>query len=106
MYKFEITKKAYEILHETREKFPQYEKELSKVYFQVNNRLRAVSGRSTPATGQVQLSGPIFSDPENEYGLRNTVLHEIAHIISQEGHTVYWRSVFMQIGGNGHIVNE
>lgn len=35
-----------------------------------------------------------------------TILHEIAHTITKEGHTERWKQVYIAIGGNGTVTTN
>jgi len=97
-----IIEKAWEIISETKNKFPEYKEKLSSIYVMPNTRLRAVAGRADTNHNTIELSTQIFSMPENHSGFRNTVLHEIAHLLhGEKGHKAGWRKVFKKIGGNG-----
>ena len=44
-----------------------------------------------------------------KYGLDEfveTVLHEIAHAMSKEGHTPAWKATYLMIGGNGTVTTD
>lgn len=71
--------------------------------FQWNNRLTSTAGKAKIVQRVVELSWPIFNDPDNVHGFRNTVLHEIAHHLVPigSGHNRNWRAVFTSIGGDG-----
>lgn len=99
-----LRREALKILAETRRDFPHYKRDLDRVLIRLSGRLTRSAGNADPRTGVVQLSEPIFSLKENAPGYRNTVLHEIAHVVAGPdvpAHGKVWRSVFIELGGDG-----
>ena len=100
----ELLREAKRILAETRRDYPHYKRDLDRVQLRMSGRLTRSAGNADPRSGLVQLSVPIFCLEENAAGYRNTVLHEIAHVIAGPNvpaHGKVWRSRFIEIGGNG-----
>ncbi len=100
-----LKREALQILAETRRDFPHYKSDLDRVQVRLTSRLTRSAGNADTRTGIVQLSEPIFSLEENAPGYRNTVLHEIAHVIAGPGvqaHGRVWRAIFLEIGGDGN----
>lgn len=102
MNKNEILNGAWRILTEVRTNFPEYRSKLEDAVVKLNRRMTAAAGRATRCTNTIELSVPIFSDPQNESGFKNTVLHEIAHLLSPtRGHSQEWRKIHLLLGGDG-----
>lgn len=64
-------------------------------------------GRRDGRRAAVRLSAPIFRQAVADLGIsgacdevRTTVLHEIAHLVSEDGHGPEWRSVMWRLGAN------
>ena len=105
----ELQNEAEEILAEVCEKFPHYQQSLAGTTIQLSGRLTSSAGNACPKRKQVGLSVPIFSLEENRGEYRNTVLHELAHIIagpSVQSHGAEWRSIFLELGGNGKRTHQ
>ena len=103
----ELLREAKRILAETRRDFPHYKRDLDRVQIRMSSRLTRSAGNADPRSGLVQLSVPIFCLEENASGYRNTVLHEIAHVIAGPhvpAHGRVWRDRFLEIGGNGGTI--
>ena len=95
---------ALRILADTRRDFPHYKRDLDRVQIRMSTRLTRSAGNADPRSGLVQLSEPIFSLDENAPGYRNTVLHEIAHVVAGPdvpAHGKVWKSIFLELGGDG-----
>lgn len=95
---------AMRLLEEVKHRFPEYREALLRVEIRLSQRLTRSAGNADPRTGLIQLSEPIFRLEENTAAFKNTVLHEIAHIIvgpDVRAHGAEWRATFLQLGGNG-----
>ncbi len=95
---------ATEILGDVQRRFPEHREALAKVQIRISRRLTRSAGNADPTTGVVQLSEPIFRLDENSGAFRNTVLHEIAHVIAGpdvRAHGREWRTIFLSLGGDG-----
>ena len=104
-----LEREALRILAATRRAYPHYKHALDRVTIRLSTRLTRSAGNADPRTGVVQLSEPIFRLDENAHGYRNTVLHEIAHVIAGpdvRAHGPEWRAIFIEIGGNGRRTHE
>lgn len=64
------------------------------------DRARRRLGACNWAKKQVSLSRPIFSIDENRHEARQTILHEIAHVLagSSAGHGSEWKRIAIAIG--------
>lgn len=108
----QILATAHDVLAELRERFPQHRDAFAKVHFQTSRRMTSAAGKANCRTGAIKLSEAFFSDPTNaKESLRNTVLHEIAHIVSppQRGHSAHgrrWRATFVSFGGSGERCHQ
>lgn len=99
-----LESEALAILDELREGFPPHRALLDRVQIRISRRLTRSAGNADPHTCVVQLSEPIFRLEENAGGYRNTVLHEIAHVLAGpdvRAHGTEWRGIFLEIGGDG-----
>lgn len=100
----DLQREALAILEEALARFPAYRPALAAVRIRISGRLSRSAGNADPRTGIVQLSERIFRLEENAPMFRNTVLHELAHVIAGpavRAHGREWRSVFIEIGGDG-----
>jgi predicted SprT family Zn-dependent metalloprotease len=88
---------------------------LQRAYFELSNRMTSAAGLATvggPNTGRIKLSVKIFTDPRNadtaEADLRNTVLHELAHIAAPRGskHGPVWKRLAVKFGCTGEQFHE
>lgn len=70
------------------------------------------SDKLTAAGGQcagvnIELSGPLFDQPENQFDFDDTVLHELAHAACREGgHGSHWKCVAWFIGCSGNVYHN
>jgi len=97
------------ILGEVRENFPQFRGELEGTTINISRRLTRSAGNACPKTRTIGISEPIFSLDENVSQFRNTVLHEIAHVIAgpdARAHGKVWRDIFLELGGNGERCHQ
>ncbi|MHC4936578.1 MAG: SprT family zinc-dependent metalloprotease [Planctomycetota bacterium] len=104
-----LRREALRILAETRRDHPRHKHALDRITIRISRRLTRSAGNADPRTGVVQLSEPIFRLEENAHGYRNTVLHEIAHVIAGpevRAHGPEWRGIFLELGGNGRRTHE
>ena len=102
-----IVQEARSILRQVEKDFPEYAQHLAGVTIAVNPRFSVTAGRAWWRRRHIELSGKIFRFRDNLDGLRNTVLHEAAHIIvnnahqKNQHHNTKWRKVFRRLGGDG-----
>ena len=66
-----------------------------------NQFLRRTAGRANRSF--IELSWPIFSNPENKKDFKETVIHEFAHSVigPRHGHNALWKYTCLRLGGNG-----
>ena len=105
----ELESEAKLIFDELYEQFHKYRSRLIGTDIRLSRRLTSSAGNACPKRKQVGLSLPIFSLKENRDQYRNTVLHELAHIIAGsdvKSHGEEWRSIFLEIGGNGERTHQ
>jgi len=99
----EIIWNTHAIIREVQEKFPEYREILSRVPVRVTNRatrrLGAVRFRGEVPI-ELVMSFKVFQHEANSVQLRDTVLHEIAHVIAgiKAGHRAAWKAVAIKIG--------
>ena len=99
MTRSEIANRAREIVN----RFP----ELIGLPIQVSDKMTASAGkacyRKDGGPRAMRLSFPIFSNPNNEHGFENTVLHECAHLLvgHGHGHDLTWYAKAREIGCDG-----
>lgn len=103
--RLELMKDARAILQEIQNRIPYSEQthELRHARVQWNHRCTKAAGRAWtghgPKGGLVELSTSIFDRAENQAGLRNTVLHEIAHLMAPGAHHgPAWKRAALSIG--------
>lgn len=100
----DLEREACAILAEVRARFPEHAAALAPVRIRISRRLVRSAGNADPRRGLVQLSEPIFRLEENAPMFRNTVLHEVAHVIAGPDvrpHGREWRAIFLSLGGDG-----
>jgi len=104
-----LLEQAESILEEIRGGFPQYRSALDGTRIRISRRLTRSAGNVCVKTRTVGISEPIFAVEENLPQFRNTVLHELAHVIAGDEvqpHGSRWKSIFLEIGGNGVRCHE
>lgn len=104
-----LQSEADEVLAEVWQKFPHYRDHLQGTSIRISGRLTSSAGNACPKRKQIGLSLPIFSLEENRGEFRNTVLHELAHVIAGpavRAHGVEWRRIFLELGGNGKRTHQ
>ncbi len=104
-----LQQEADRILSEVRDEHPHYSDVLVGTSIRISKRLTRSAGNACPESRTVGISEPIFSVEENLPQLRNTVLHELAHVIAGpdvQAHGKEWRSIFIEIGGNGERCHQ
>jgi len=53
------------------------------------------------------LSKAIFTNPQNQAVLKNTILHEIAHALTPgDKHGKIWKKTFIKLGGSGETCSD
>ena len=103
----EMEKAAYQILNEVALNFEHHADRLDIVRIEGSRRLTVSAGKAWSfgiRDGLIRLSWSIFGPLGEEYRqeFRETVLHEIAHVLTPgERHSYVWRRVLLEIGGNG-----
>lgn len=105
----DLLEQAKEILEEVRKDFPHYRSALETTEIRISRRLTRSAGNACAKTRTVGISAPIFTVDENKPQFRNTVLHELAHVIAGENaraHGSRWRNIFIEIGGNGERCHQ
>ncbi len=111
-----IKRRAKEILGECYELVPGMDA-LDLIRFTVSGRMTRSAGRANVATSEIQLSLPYFEDEGNfDTHLRETVTHEIAHILSpptrrhgsrkRSTHGFAWKIMHRRLGGKGERCHE
>lgn len=105
----DLQQEAEAILAEVIGRFPQYRDSLEGTTIRLSGRLTSSAGNACPKRKEIGLSLPIFSLEENRGEYRNTVLHELAHIIAgprARAHGRQWREIFLNLGGNGQRTHQ
>lgn len=99
----EILSRAYLIVEILCLKFPQYKNVLQDIHFELNNRFTFRAADANWKNKRIRLSLPFFTNGRNKQELKETILHEIAHILAPKGsnHNWEWRMICRSIGGNG-----
>ena len=109
----QLMKEAEAILREVQAAIPQDQQstQMRMARIRWNNRLRKAAGRAFvgngPKSGTIELSSDIFKRPENQKDFRNTVLHEIAHLLAPgDHHGPNWKQMAHRIGCTGERCHE
>jgi hypothetical protein len=103
MNHYNIEAEALAIREEVIQKFPEYLDLLRSVRIRVSNRTTQALGVCRFKGGkpyEIVLSFAAYKHDENRGGLRNTMLHEIAHAIAGHaaGHGPVWRAAARKVG--------
>jgi len=70
-----------------------------------SEKLTSCGGQCTGT--DVELSGPLFDQPENQFDFDDTVLHELAHAaVRERGHNSHWKCVAWSIGCSGNVFHS
>ncbi|MEC9475563.1 MAG: SprT-like domain-containing protein [Planctomycetota bacterium] len=104
-----LLQQATAILEDVRRDFPHYRSALEGTDIRISRRLTRSAGNACAKSRTVGISAPIFTVEENRPQFQNTVLHELAHVIAgtrARAHGSRWRSIFIEIGGNGERCHE
>ena len=98
----ELMRDAREILRDTAGRYPEYAEVINSTGIEWNSRLRTTAGRGSSYLKRIQLSSVIFDHEQNQDSFRNTVLHELAHVLAgcEHHHNYVWRMVARRIGCN------
>jgi predicted SprT family Zn-dependent metalloprotease len=99
----EILRAAHAIRNEIVAQFPEYAARLNATTFRVWS-MRRCAGNTHWDKNLIKLSRYYFSIPSHfENELRNTVLHEIAHVLAPKGagHNRFWRAIAIKLGDDG-----
>lgn len=106
----EMTREAYRILAECQEMAPDAFEGRPRVTFKISARMTRAAGKAWPHSGEIKLSLAFFEDRNNfEKEFRNTVTHEVAHILSppirtgrkKSSHGPAWKAMHRRLGGTG-----
>jgi predicted SprT family Zn-dependent metalloprotease len=100
---FEIVMEAMRIRDELVEEYPCYADALRRAWFLANRRLRTSAGQARYRDSRVSLNPYLYALEANRGEFRNTVIHELAHLVAGagKGHGPKWKAVFRHMGGNG-----
>lgn len=95
----QILAEARQVYEEVLQTFPG---PLGGITIELNPRLRTTAGRAFWRTRRtVELNPHIFAHEENRGELRDTVLHELAHIYARKGgHGKEWKTLAVVLGAN------
>ncbi len=78
----------------------------------INRCLTTTAGRATvwgAGAGLVEISSKLFCHPSTTVGeLRETILHELAHIAAGKGHghDPYWKALAKHFGSTGEVYHQ
>jgi len=115
--KQQLLRRANEIVGECYELVSGFDSQLSAIRIVISSRMTRAAGKARPGTGEITLALPYFEDPKNfEQHFRNTVTHEIAHILSPpfrragsrktSQHGPAWKSMHRRLGGTGERCHD
>lgn len=100
-----LRQRINEIMAELKQSHPQYAEEISRIVVQTSGRMTAAAGKACfrGPSRILKISSVFFSQPENLCNLRNTVTHEVAHLLCPrgEGHGWNWKMMHKTLGGTG-----
>lgn len=111
----ELRREASKILAECRSIAPDAFDGRPAISFEFSSRMTRAAGKARPASGRVTLSVAFFEDRQNfEKDFRNTVTHEIAHVLSppvrvgrkRSSHGPAWKAMHRRLGGTGERCHE
>lgn len=98
----QIVVAAAAILQQVAEQHPEFAEKIHSTHIKVDYDTRRVAGRAYVRAETIKLSARIFAIPQNIGGFRETVLHELAHILRCEhGHDPLWKMIAQKIGSTG-----
>ena len=109
----EILTETQRILRECVPLVPGFD--IATVRVRVSNRMSRAAGKARILTRTIYLSVPFFADDENfRLHLRNTVTHELAHLLAppvrigrrRDVHGPAWRAMHRRLGGTGARCHE
>ena len=92
----EVHAKCMGHYEEASERYP----EIPRVPVTISPRMAATAGRAFHEPGEVKMSHLFFKDPSREDQLRDTFLHELAHIAAGpgKGHGPEWKEWCLRLG--------
>lgn len=111
----EIRREAARILAECQEIASDAFEGRPSITFKLSRRMTRAAGKARPSTGEVTLSLAFYEDRSNfEKDFRNTVTHEIAHVLSppvrigrkRSSHGPAWQAMHRRLGGTGERCHE
>lgn len=104
MTRRELLDEAYAIIRglQCRPDLDHYVAALKEIGVKVNGRMRTAAGRAFKLRMVIHLNPHLLCKGENAEEVRETILHEIAHLLAPRGagHGATWRHVVREIGGN------
>tara|TARA_R100000152_G_C6741643_1_gene165439 strand:- start:429 stop:917 length:489 start_codon:yes stop_codon:yes gene_type:complete len=91
--------------------FPEHASRLDMIHYDWSRNMTRAAGNARPHSGRIRFSIKIWTDRRNQANIesefRNTVLHEIAHVLTPgHGHDATWQRVALEIGCNGERYHE
>jgi predicted SprT family Zn-dependent metalloprotease len=104
-----LSQRIGDILKQLTKDHPRYD--IGTIRFETSGRMTRCAGLAFPSKRLIKLSTPYFSNPDNLSELRETVIHEVAHVLAdsrssqkkgrREIHGPEWRKVAQSLGGRG-----
>lgn len=117
MNALDLIREAYRIRDELSRKHTTLSDKLLGITFEVSSRMTRAAGAAYIARKMIKLSLPFFASEANfQKDFRNTVTHEIAHILvpptswcgrsNRDAHGFRWQAMHRQLGGTGERCHE
>lgn len=107
-----ILQEAKDVRDELADTHAEYREIVERIRIKLNWRLKTTAGQAFTKKLVVQINPRIFARAENRPALRNTVIHEIAHVVAdfvhgrRVSHGQAWRRICARLGGTTSRTHE
>ena len=98
----EMIIEASKIKNELARNHWEFADKLDNITVSINTRLRTTAGKAKHREQLIELSYYIFREEENRDNFKNTVTHELAHLLvgCNNGHNAQWKQMHRRLGGS------